>query len=86
VYIECLAEKVQVLLAHMKQGSITVKAGETVHTGDPIGQVGNSGNTTEPHLHIHARVGGDLRKITSGTAIPISYDGRFYVRNNLYQP
>jgi len=86
VYIDCHEEKVQVMLAHMKKGSITVKAGESINAGDPIGQVGNSGNTTEPHLHIHARVGGDLEKLTSGTAIPILYDGRFYVRNTLYQP
>jgi len=86
VYIDCQEEKVQVLLAHMKKSSITVKAGETINAGDPIGEVGNSGNTTEPHLHIHARVGGDLEKLSSGTPVPIVYDGRFYVRNNLYQP
>lgn len=84
VYIDCQDEKVQVLLAHMKKGSITVKAGESINVGDPIGQIGNSGNTTEPHLHIHARVGGDLDGIISGTAIPILYGGRFYVRNDIY--
>lgn len=39
--------------AHMKPGSITVKEGETVHRGQQIGAVGNTGNTTGPHLHMH---------------------------------
>jgi hypothetical protein len=39
--------------AHMKPGSITVKDGDTVHRGQQIGAVGNTGNTTEPHLHMH---------------------------------
>ena len=84
VYIDCRDETVQVLLAHMKNGSISVKPGDQVITGDPIGLVGNSGNTTEPHLHIHARIGGDFESIISGTAVPILYDNRFYVRNEIY--
>jgi hypothetical protein len=28
--------------------------GDTVHAGQVVGEVGNSGNSTEPHLHIHA--------------------------------
>jgi hypothetical protein len=39
--------------AHMKPGSITVKEGDTVHRGQQIGAVGNTGNTTGPHLHMH---------------------------------
>ncbi len=84
VYIDCRNENVQVLLAHMKNGSVSVKPGDTVNVGDPIGLVGNSGNTTEPHLHIHARVGGDLKEITGGTAVPILYNNRFYVRNEIF--
>jgi len=41
------------VIAHLKQGSVTVKAGETVVEGQVIGQCGNSGNTSEPHIHIH---------------------------------
>jgi hypothetical protein len=41
------------LLAHMQQGSILVNSGDTVTTGQVIGSCGNSGNTTEPHLHYH---------------------------------
>lgn len=53
------------LLAHMKKGSLVVKEDIPVKTGDLIGQVGNSGNTSEPHLHIHARQGGTPDKLIS---------------------
>ncbi|SEE07274.1 Peptidase family M23 [Streptomyces sp. 3213] len=43
-----------VKLAHLRPGSVTVAKGDTVHAGQLLGEVGNTGNTTEPHLHIHA--------------------------------
>lgn len=44
-----------VLVAHLKQGSVVVREGEHVSEGTPIGACGNSGNTSEPHVHIHAQ-------------------------------
>ncbi len=41
------------LLAHFKQGSIVVKAGDQVKRGQLLGKCGNSGNSSEPHLHFH---------------------------------
>jgi hypothetical protein len=41
------------LIAHLKPGSILVKPGDTVTEGQKIGECGNSGNTSEPHIHIH---------------------------------
>ncbi|MCA9970012.1 MAG: M23 family metallopeptidase [Anaerolineales bacterium] len=41
------------LIAHLKQGSVAVQTGDTVAEGQLIGQCGNSGNTSEPHIHIH---------------------------------
>lgn len=40
---------------HMKKGSITVKNGNRVKTGDLLGYIGMSGNTQFPHLHISVR-------------------------------
>ena len=37
--------------AHMIKGSITVRPGQHVHVGQVIGHLGNSGNTSAPHLH-----------------------------------
>ena len=39
--------------AHMQPGSLKVKAGDTVKTGQVLGLLGNSGNTNSPHLHFH---------------------------------
>ncbi len=40
-------------LAHFKQNSIVVKQGQKIKSGDLLGQCGNSGNSTEPHIHFH---------------------------------
>jgi murein DD-endopeptidase len=39
--------------AHMQPGSVRVKVGDKVRRGDVLGLLGNSGNSTEPHLHFH---------------------------------
>lgn len=41
------------ILAHLKKGSIKVKEGQHVNEGEFLAQVGNSGSSSEPHLHIH---------------------------------
>lgn len=41
------------VLAHLKQGSLKVKRGDKVKTGQVIGLCGNSGNSSEPHIHYH---------------------------------
>jgi murein DD-endopeptidase MepM/ murein hydrolase activator NlpD len=45
--------------AHLKQGSVKVKAGDTVKQGQAIAQLGHTGNTTEPHLHFQLTDGPD---------------------------
>lgn len=39
--------------AHLRRGSVAVSPGERVIAGQQIGEVGNSGNTSEPHMHFH---------------------------------
>jgi len=41
------------LLAHFRKGSVVPKTGDRVKQGQVIGHCGNSGNTSEPHLHYH---------------------------------
>jgi murein DD-endopeptidase MepM/ murein hydrolase activator NlpD len=45
--------------AHLKPGSIKVKAGDAVKQGQAIAQLGHTGNTTEPHLHFQLTDGPD---------------------------
>ncbi|MEU0497349.1 M23 family metallopeptidase [Mycobacterium sp. NPDC006124] len=41
------------LYAHLATGSVTVKPGELLSTGQVIAKLGNTGNTDAPHLHFH---------------------------------
>lgn len=60
-------------LAHLKQGSATVKAGDQVKQGDVIGLTGNSGNSSEPHLHFQVSDGADL---FAAKSINILWEGK----------
>jgi len=68
----------------MKKGSLMVKEGNPIGVGERIGQVGNSGNTSEPHLHIHARQGGNLESVISGIGSPILFDDQFFLHNTVW--
>ena len=48
------------ILAHLKKGSVTVNPGDQVMLGDKIGELGNSGNSSEAHLHFQISDGEDL--------------------------
>jgi hypothetical protein len=62
-----------VVLAHLQRGSVAVRTGDRVAAGAPVGRVGNSGRSTEPHLHLHAE--------REGRGIPMRFNGRSLVRN-----
>ena len=49
--IERIGRGVYATYAHMQTGSVRVKVGQRLRTGEVIGLLGNSGNTTAPHLH-----------------------------------
>lgn len=48
-----LGDGVYALYAHLIPGSITVAEGDRVYRGQMLARVGNSGNTSAPHLHFH---------------------------------
>lgn len=47
-------------LAHLRHGSVTVREGEAVRAGARLGACGNSGNTSEPHLHYQLQDAADM--------------------------
>ncbi|MFH9114333.1 M23 family metallopeptidase [Streptomyces globisporus] len=58
--------------AHVRRGSLRVKAGDTVRAGQRIGSVGNSGNSSEPHLHVHLMDSPDL---DDARGVPFTWRG-----------
>ena len=62
---------VVVALCHLQQGSIDVRPGQHVTAGQLIGRCGNSGNSTEPHVHIQAI---DIRDVGAPHAVPLTFN------------
>ncbi|WP_343674308.1 peptidoglycan DD-metalloendopeptidase family protein [Chitinophaga sp.] len=57
--------------AHFKQHSIVVKQGQKIEQGQLLGLCGNSGNSSEPHLHFHIQ---DREDMTSATGIKCYFE------------
>lgn len=58
------------LYAHLVPGSIRVKVGERVAAGQPLGKIGNSGNSSEPHLHFQLM---DAPRLVDAAALPAAF-------------
>lgn len=52
--------EVYVALAHLRAGSARVAVGQTVGEGQHLADCGNSGNSTQPHVHVQAMDSADL--------------------------
>jgi murein DD-endopeptidase MepM/ murein hydrolase activator NlpD len=61
---------VVVVLCHLRRGSIPVVPGQAVSVRSQIGQCGNSGNSTQPHVHLQAMTQADADR---ARAIPITF-------------
>ena len=57
--------------AHLQPGSLPVREGDRVATGQLLGRVGNTGNSFAPHLHFQLSDGPDL---TTATSLPFVLD------------
>lgn len=56
---------------HLQPGSVRVKAGETVHRGQPIGKIGCSGDARAPHLHFEVTTSAT---VLAGEGVPYLID------------
>jgi len=61
--------------AHIQTGSVAVKVGDRIKAGDVIGRLGNSGNTTAPHLHFAIL---DKANFFAGRSLPYVIDSFTY--------
>ena len=80
VILEC--GSVWIVLGHLQRGSVAVHVGQITELRHVLGLVGNSGNTGEPHLHVHAQRPGSTIAPLSGEPVPIRLGGRYLVRND----
>jgi Peptidase family M23 len=70
-------------LAHLMKGSVLVRPAEPVRAGQLLARVGNSGHSSEPHLHLHAKRGGNAESMLDGEGVPVRLGGRWLIRNSL---
>lgn len=71
-----------VVIAHLRNGSIRVRPGQMVKKGEVIGECGNSGNSTEPHLHLQVS---DSTDWPNAGGVPLAFrsrSGRIWVPAN----
>lgn len=61
-----------VALCHLQHGSVKVLPGQYLQVGEMLGRCGNSGNSTEPHVHVQAM---DNRDVARAIAVRITFNG-----------
>lgn len=66
-----LGNNTYALYAHLQPGSVAVQPGESVRQGQLLGKLGNTGNTSAPHLHLHIMSGPTL----GSDGLPYTIDG-----------
>ncbi|WP_235511052.1 M23 family metallopeptidase [Agromyces sp. Root81] len=75
--------RVFVSLAHLRLGSIRVEVGDTVTSGQAIAECGNSGNSTEPHVHLQVMNRADP---SSAEGLPLAFRSFREWRSDSAQP
>jgi murein DD-endopeptidase MepM/ murein hydrolase activator NlpD len=69
--------------AHMTPGSVAVTAGQAVRTGDLLGRVGHTGNSTSPHLHFQLM---DSADPMTARGIPCAFRSYEVLRSGRWTP
>jgi murein DD-endopeptidase MepM/ murein hydrolase activator NlpD len=59
-----------VALVHLRAGSLRVGVGDRVAVGQPVGECGNSGNSTQPHVHVQVS---DSPNIATARGVPMVF-------------
>ncbi|MBD7980152.1 M23 family metallopeptidase [Oerskovia merdavium] len=67
-----------VSLVHLRRGTVQVTVGDDVHVGQQLAECGNSGNSTQPHVHVQVA---DNLDLTVAQGVPVAFrDFREWLR------
>lgn len=80
VILQC--EGYEVLLAHLRESSVSVVPGQHVQVGDHLGEVGNTGATDEPHLHVSVQRAIGSMQPFGGRPVHLTFNGRYVARGD----
>jgi hypothetical protein len=69
--------------AHLATGSVAVQAGQSVRTGDVIGRIGHTGNSTAPHLHFQLM---DSADPLTARGVPCAFRSYEVLRDGRWEP
>ena len=72
-----------VTFAHLQPGSIKVRVGDRVRRGDVIGLLGNSGNTSGPHLHLQVS---NANSVLGSEGVPFIFENYQYLGSGADYP
>ncbi len=64
-----------VLLAHLRRGTVSVRPGDPVRAGQQVGECGNSGNSTEPHIHVQVIDTPQFNETAQGVPLAFHHHG-----------
>ncbi|MET9536297.1 M23 family metallopeptidase [Streptomyces sp. NPDC006553] len=67
-----LGDGTYAMYAHLRRGSLAVRPGDRVRAGQELARCGNSGNSTEPHVHFQLMDGPDL---DTASGVPFTWRG-----------
>ena len=81
--IEKIGDRAYATYAHLQPGSLKVKVGEQVKRGQVLGLVGNSGNSTAPHLHFQLC---DANSVLECNGIPYAFSSFEWVPKENNKP
>jgi hypothetical protein len=73
-----LGDGVYAAIAHLKRGSIKVRKGQVVRVGEQVAETGNSGNSSEPHLHFQLM---DMSRTAFAAGLPFAFAGHDMPKN-----
>jgi hypothetical protein len=73
-----LGDGIYAVLAHLKRGSIGVQKGQVVRVGQKLAECGNSGNSSEPHIHFQLM---DTPRAAFAAGLPFRFSGHDMPKN-----